>query len=552
MGATFFNSLNLILSLLGAVALIILALQLLTNSQTKLALGIKLRVRQSNGMQFSPISATFNGFINAATTGNPLRATSTLFSAIHAKMVGRDSASFMLLGIAQSHIIIVMIGWFVVWLAPSLTFAIALAGVGLVVSPLFKTDEARAFPRIIISFGLLIIGLNYFSMIANQCLSSLNLDLNSTELFLNYGSYAVVLGVLVGVIISIALRNIDAALLTILAISTSHLAPINLLFGAMIGASLGGVFFLAPIAESEGTVAKKIIIRHVIVIAIAIIISTITMPFILDIMYWLGLNKSVLLVAYLLHMLGVLWFSMFISRPIVKAIDNKVKDKEHREMRLEVLSSRIRPDSTISLILAHNETINHMRRSYKMMSFVRDMLNSDGDEIYVTEMNQRVEKYNKITKRVEAEVLSYVCAIALDDLSKINTLQMQRVIVTMNTVAQIASEVCELSELVLKGIIAPHSLGNSQKQTVLNIIQELQTLTYKAIGIKSQKPSDVKLEAFSDELNKHKIAIEEVLQSQSDCNNMILFEAIWQTKKINNLIAKFAPHADGKSDTKLT
>ncbi len=544
MSTTFLDSLNIVLSLLGSLALIILALRLLANAQTKLTLGSKLRVRRANGMQFSPLSAAISGFINAATTGNTLRTTSTLFSAIHAKMMCKKSAAYMLLGISQSHIILVALAWIIVWLAPPLMFAIALAGVGLLLSPLLKSEETKAVPRMIISLALLIIGLNYFIMIASQCLISLTIDHVFVQEFLSYGTYAIILGALVGVLFTIAIKNIDAALLAILALSTAPLAPVNLLFGAMIGTSLGGIFLLTPLAESEGTVAKKIIARHAILIITSIIISALVMPFVVNGMLYLGADKVVLPIAYLLHLSVILWLGMVISKPIADKMDKKVPDRELREMRLKVLSSRIRPDSTISLILAHNETINHIRRTYKMMSFIRDMLSSDGDEEYVKEMNVRVDKYNKITERVEAEVLSYVCAIALDNLSRINTEQMQRVIVSMNTVAQIAGEVCDLSELVLQGIIGENPLDDNQKYVLRNVILELQTLTYKAIELKSKKPSDVKLQAFAEELQKLDKEIKTLSAAELMSNNKVLMiEAMWQTKKINGLIAKLVPQS---------
>ena len=268
------------------------------------------------------------------------------------------------------------------------------------------------------------------------------------------------------------------------------------------------------------------------------------MPFVVNGMLYLGADKVVLPIAYLLHLSVILWLGMVISKPIADKMDKKVPDRELREMRLKVLSSRIRPDSTISLILAHNETINHIRRTYKMMSFIRDMLSSDGDEEYVKEMNVRVDKYNKITERVEAEVLSYVCAIALDNLSRINTEQMQRVIVSMNTVAQIAGEVCDLSELVLQGIIGENPLDDNQKYVLRNVILELQTLTYKAIELKSKKPSDVKLQAFAEELQKLDKEIKTLSAAELMSNNKVLMiEAMWQTKKINGLIAKLVPQS---------
>lgn len=546
------HSLNLILSLLGTVAIIILALKLLTNAQTKLTLSVKLKVRRANGMQFSPISAANNGFVNAATSGNTLRVTSTLFSGIHAKMISKEAAGFMMLGIAQSHVIIVAVTAVILWIEPSIAMALALAGLGLVITPLFKTEENKAAPRILISAGLLIIGIYYFMVFVNQCINRLNVNLYELQEFLNYGAYAVVLGALTGVLMVIALKHIDAVLITILVLGTAPIAPLNLLFGAMIGASMGGIFYLVPIADNEGAVAKKIIIRHTLVVGIAILISALTMTYLVELMVKIGGAKWVLPIAYLIHMMGTMWLASWIAKPFANKIDKMMPEKEKRAMRLKVLSSRIRPDSTLSLILAHNETINHIRRSYKMMSFVRDMLNSEGDKDYINEMCKRVNKYNEITKRVESEVLSYVCAIALDDISKINTVQMQRVIVAMNTVANIASEVCDLSNLVNKGLMNEKPLEKNQKIILRNQVLNIQALVYEAIALKSKKPSDVKIQEFFKMYVKIKEELEQLDHKGLDNNQVLMIEVIWQLNKINKLVTMLVPQCEKfKNEIKL-
>ena len=541
MSAILFQSLSLILSVLGTVAVIILALKLLTKSQTKLTLSVKARVRRANGMQFNPMAAAVSGFINAATTGNTLRATATMFSGMHAKMVSKESARFMLLGIAQSHIIIVAIAWAIVWIAPPISVAVAIAGVGLVIAPLFRNEEKKAVPKILISTGVLILGVNYFTVFANGCITLLNINMLETQQFLNYGAYSVLMGAMMGVMMVVAIKHIDAVLIIILALSTAPIAPINMFFGAMIGSALGGIFFVVPVAENEGSVAKKIIIRHTISVAVAIIISAMSMTYVIDLIIKMGGTKVALPIAYVIHTLVVMWIATWIVKPIVDIIDKHIPDSDKREMRLKVLSTRIRPDSTISLILAHNETINHIRRTYKMLSFVRDMLNSEGDEKYVDEMNNRVNKYNEITKRVESEVLSYVCAIALDDLSKINTVQMQRVIVAMNTVAQIAAEVCELSNLVNQGINNEIPLNIKQKITLRNIVVKLQAFVYEAVTLKNKNPSDIKMQDYHDMSLQIKKEMEPLTHNKYENNQVLMIEIVCQMKKINKLITRLVP-----------
>ena len=544
MSTILLQSLSLILSLLGTVAVIILALKLLTNAQTKLTLGVKLKVRRANGMQFAPWPAAITGFVNAVTTGNTLRATSTLFSGIHAKMVSKDAAGFMMLGVAQSHIITVAITALIIWVEPSISVALTLAGIGLVISPIFKKEGNLAVPRIIISAGLLIIGIYYFMVFANQSINLLGVNLYEAQEFLNFGPYAVILGALIGVLMVIAIKHIDAVLIALLVIGTAPIAPFALLFGAMIGASLGGIFYLVPIAENEGAIAKKIIIRHTLVVVIAIVLSALTMPYVINIIVNLGGAKSVLPIVYVIHMIVIMWGATWIAKPLSKLIEKKIPETEKRVMRLKVLSSRIRPDSTLSLILAHNETINHVRRTYKMMSFVRDMLNSDGEKEYINEMSKRVTKYNEITKRVESEVLSYVCTIALDDLSKINTVQMQRVIVAMNTVAHIASEVCDLSNLVNKGLLGETPLVLNQKIIIRNKIVQLQALVYEAIALKSKKPSDIKIQEFYQMFLNINKELEPLANLNYDDNQVLMIEAIWQINKINRLIIMLVPQCE--------
>lgn len=459
----------------GSLALVALAIFLLSGAQ-RLVCASSIRSYMCGG---TPLEWFGNGFLNTVISCDTNATSSTIFGYSYSKMLSQNGVLYSLLGVFVAPVTFVILVFAITNIGNFYLYFIPILGLGYLVSLIsYKT---KSFSRIVMALGLLAFALFMASRSIGSILATY---VYSGELFYftSYGVWALLLGIGVGIVGSVVFRSpyIMSAIGVIL-LSQNGFGQ-GVVLGIFIGAFCGVLFVLAPMAARAGTVVMRAFMQFSMAFMIAIILFCIAYPFLPNLLN-LSRDPSTGLFLFTLFLLAFLplgtYLSSLLSRVIIFFIPNSPKEGSH----LVMLSKAHRPDATLSLLQVQQEIVNHTRRTYKMLSFLRDILNEEvkrGEKVEA--LYERIAKYKVITDRVETEIVGYICSVALGDISRQNTLQMQQAIISMGKVNQIADDILNVSNLIRLGFNDRNEWDEQQLEVIALSVHKLQQLQYAVIS----------------------------------------------------------------------
>ena len=115
--------------------------------------------------------------------------------------------------------------------------------------------------------------------------------------------------------------------------------------------------------------------------------------------------------------------------------------------RLFALDSGMVSTPELSLMQAHNEITNHAKRILKMFGMVRSLMTTTNAQEFQKEY-EHVEKYERITDRVEREIITYLSRITSRDNGEAATRQLQTMFRTISHIELIADGNMELAKIL--------------------------------------------------------------------------------------------------------
>lgn len=110
----------------------------------------------------------------------------------------------------------------------------------------------------------------------------------------------------------------------------------------------------------------------------------------------------------------MIWFVNLYVKIVTKLIPQRQNDEE---FQLKYISSGMLSTGELSLLQVKKETIVYAERTQRMLTMVQDLLHEkEGSEAY-SKLYSRVEKYEKISDRMELEIANYLNHITTNNLS---------------------------------------------------------------------------------------------------------------------------------------
>lgn len=469
-----------ILSVLGAFAIVALSVFLLGSAVRRVCTGYVRGYMESK----TPIGWFSAGFINAMVSLDCNSVGSTVLGYGHSKMMPQVGVVYSLLGVAVAPIVFVLIVFSILdSLGVSLAYEyVAFTTVGMGYFVMLFSQRMKNIGRIVMAFGVLIFGLVFAYRGLFFGLETLAkggfINVEYIYHITSYGVWSVLLGCGVGIVLSVIFRSsFLGAAFTIILLFQNFVGS-ELIIGMLIGSIIGVVFIEALMASRGGTTVKRAFVHHAMGLFIGFTFFVICYPIMSQIM--ISDHVLIALVFFLFLFLPVgTYFSLLMSKLVTLLLPNSQSGNIH----LVMLSSTYRPDATLSLKQAHKEIVNHTRRTYKMVSFLRDMI-TEGcvDDKRADTLFERIEKYKLITDRVEKEILDYICSVALGDISRNNSVQMQNSITAMGGVTQIADEILEASVVVKSRMNVENGWSDVQLEMLIEVVNMLQQLQYAVIA----------------------------------------------------------------------
>ncbi|MEG1904746.1 MAG: PhoU domain-containing protein, partial [Bacteroidales bacterium] len=110
----------------------------------------------------------------------------------------------------------------------------------------------------------------------------------------------------------------------------------------------------------------------------------------------------------------MIWFVNMYVKIVTKLIPQRHNDEE---FQLKYISSGMLSTGELSLLQVKKETIVYAERTQRMLSMVQDLFREkEGSEAY-SKLYSRIEKYEKISDRMELEIANYLNHITTNNLS---------------------------------------------------------------------------------------------------------------------------------------
>lgn len=515
---------------LGALAMVAIAVFLLSRAQRKMCVVL---IDGINGAR-RPGEWFGQGFFNAVVACDGNSAASTVFGYAYSKMLSQKGVLYSLLGIAVAPLGLFVLVMTMLSLGDLYLVALPVIGVGYLI--LMISNKVKEMGRVLMALGLLAFSTFLFSRSFGVLFSKYLLG-GEIFLFTSHGVFAILLGIGVGTIIATMFRGSYVMIVFGAVLWSMGGLGLEFMIGLFIGFVVGGAFVMVPMAAKAGTIAKRAFLQHFVGVLFAIVIFCVAYQ--LAFKFFAKADETLVFMGMYAVFLAVLlplgsYFSEWLARPIVYLVPNAPKEGSH----LVMLSNTHRPDPTLSLLQVKNEIVNHTRRTYKMLSFLRDILNEGCEQGAKNEtLYERIKKYKAITDRVENEIVGYICSVAQGDISRLNTIQMQEAIVAMSKVNQIAEGILNTSSIVYAGMCGERVWDETQLGIISGSVQKLQQLQFAVISLMED---DKKNEELKAKVEKIRGELDEIICSSNNSfylyNQVLLIEALGEMKKISKLL----------------
>ena len=149
----------------------------------------------------------------------------------------------------------------------------------------------------------------------------------------------------------------------------------------------------------------------------------------------------------IINVLVMIWFVNLYVKIVTKIIPQKQNDEE---FQLRYISSGLLSTGELSLLQVKKETVLFAERSQKMFSLTHDLFHEkEGSEAY-SKLYSRVEKYEKISDRMELEIANYLNHITTNNISYGSENQMRSMFKVVDEIESIGDSCFHLARTMVR------------------------------------------------------------------------------------------------------
>lgn len=443
----------LILNIIGSLGLFLYGMKLMSEALQRAAGG---RMRRVMGrMAATPLSQISTTTAITATVQSSSAITVMIVSFVNAGIVNLRQAIGMIMG---ANIGTTLTAWIIAIFGFELNFSIIsipMVGLGFALILINKTHY-RALGEIIIGFALMLLGLAVLQ-------SSMSGIAQDTVLFHALAKYAglgylsIFLFILIGTLLTAILQSSSATITLTIIMCQSGWIPFEAGAAMILGENVGTTVTANLAAIVANTSAKRTALSHTLFNVAGLVWVVPLLPWISDrivdlfaAMGNVGSKATPMMLATFhtgFNVLNVCLLVNFIPQ-IMRAVTWMVPQSPNdNRKRLFALDSGMVSTPELSLMQAHNEITNHAKRILKMFGMVRSLMTTTNAQEFQKEY-EHVEKYERITDRVEREIITYLSRITSRDNGEAATRQLQTMFRTISHIELIADGNMELAKIL--------------------------------------------------------------------------------------------------------
>lgn len=438
-----------ILKVLGALAFFIYGMKIMSEGIQK-AGGVQLR-KVLSMMTQNRFLGVFSGFLVTAFVQSSSATTVMTVSFANAGLLSLVEAAGLIMG---ANIGTTITGWIISVLGFQVKLHTLSIPIFAIAVPLLfiKKGKIRFWGDFLMGFGILFLGLQFLKE-AIPTLQDNSETLAFLSSFANWGFFSGLLFILFGAITAIIVQSSSAAMALTLVMSANGWIPLEVAATMVLGQNIGTTV-TAEIAALVGNVfAKRAARIHSFFNILGVAWMFLILPFFLEILdnilqqtiytnsaYTDARNVPLALSAFhtIFNILNTLLFIGLLPW-LVNLASKTVKSRgESDEInRLNYLASMV-SISELSILEVQKKVAHFGEVTGRMTNFISKMLfsiNADEPEI----MMGKIQKYEKITNRINLELSDYLIKISKEDVTSKTAFKIKGLIDSCSELERIAN-----------------------------------------------------------------------------------------------------------------
>ncbi|NQV51615.1 MAG: Na/Pi cotransporter family protein [Flavobacteriales bacterium] len=415
------------LRLIGSLGLFIYGMKMMSDGIQKVA-GNQMR-QVLGAMTSNRFTGLFTGFFTTALIQSSSATTVMIVSFVNAGLLTLRQAIGVIMGAnigtTMTAVLILVFGFSKFSIAD---YALPLIAFGFPML-FFKNNQIKSAGETIIGFSVLFMGLDFLkSSVPVISGSQLEYLIGLTE----YGIFSTLLFVGIGTALTIIVQSSSAAMaLTI--IMCERGMPLEMAAAIVLGENIGTTITANLAALIANVHAKRAARAHLIFNLIGVTWMLFVFPFFLHgievqmedtpigvpspensqatkwALTFFHLSFNIVNTSLLI------WFVSPIASLVTKLVPSKSDEDE--QFSLEYIGGGIMSTPELSLVEAQKELVKFSRVAHRMLGFLKELL-FEKDRKEQTIKLERLEKYEKITDKIEIEIADYLMTVSQGDLSE--------------------------------------------------------------------------------------------------------------------------------------
>ncbi len=413
-----------LLNIIGSLGLFLYGMKLMSEALQRTS-GSRLR-RAMGRMTATPAAQIASTAAVTATVQSSSAMTVMIIGFVNAGIVNLRQAIGMVMG---ANIGTTATAWILVLFGFTFDFSVVsipLVGAGFALILLHRS-RYRAAGEILIGFALMLFGLGVLQSVMGSIAIRTGL-FQSLTAYAGLGYLSAILFLLIGIVLTAILQSSSATIVLTIILCQNGWIPFEAGAAMVLGENLGTTLTANLAAIRANTSARRAALFHTLFNVTGLLWAVPLLPWISAGICGLfgrdGLSDTTTTLPLMLalfhtgfNLVNVFLCVGFIPSfmRLVTRLVRRTPDESRR--RLVAFDSGFLSSPELALLQARNEVTNQAKRVFKMFDMARSLTaiaqTQEFHEVYA-----RVEKYARITERVEREIVGYLSQIASQDNSE--------------------------------------------------------------------------------------------------------------------------------------
>ncbi|NEN24954.1 Na/Pi cotransporter family protein [Cryomorpha ignava] len=445
------------LFLIGALSLFIFGMKTMTEG-IQASAGIRLR-QILESMTKNRVTGVLSGFLLTGVLQSSSATTVMTVSFVNAGLISLAQSAGIMMGANMGTTIT---GWIVSLLGFRVDITVYALAILAVAAPLLfmRKTEFRSWGTALTGFALLFMGLGFLK----ETVPTFSENSGFVQLIISYANIpvlGVIMFVILGIIITLIVQSSSTAITLTMAFCATGVIPFEAAAAMVLGENIGTTA-TAEVAALVGNVhAKRSARIHTLFNIIGALWMVFLIPYVLPLIgKFLAADPysntdaghqaaTIGLAAFhsvfnLTNVLLLIWFVPQLVKLATKTVRSRGRDDE--TFRLEYIDTAIQI-SEISLVEAKNELVKFGDITMRMCSFVRKLLTETDSDVQ-DDMHKRIQKYEKITDKMEVEIANYCARLSRMELSNLASERVRAILSISNNLESLGDVFYKMSSTI--------------------------------------------------------------------------------------------------------